>query len=519
MDRSIRPISIAIQAMGGQGGGVLANWVVDLAENNGYLAQTTSVPGVAQRTGATLYYVEMFPQDAARKAGRDPVLALMPGPGGVDVAIAAEFMEAGRAVQRGITTAERTTLIASTHRIYAIGEKTAMGDGILDDGKVLDIGGQASQRFIHFDMAAVAEQNGSVISSVMLGALAGSGKLPFDRAAFEDAIRRSGIGVEKSLAAFADGYARAQGDSEAPDHSRPVPAEPDPQHPVLRELLDKVRREFPEALHFNVVEGMRRLADYQDPEYARAYVERLEPVLRLDRDSGGDDREYLLTAEMARYLALWMSYEDTIRVADLKIRDSRFKRFRGEVQAADDEIVYVTEFMHPRIEEVCDTLPAGLGRWIMGADGFRRLLKPFFRKGRKVRTATISGFMLLWGVSRMRRWRRTTLRYEREMAAIETWLKRVSDAAADDYALAVEIVRCQRLIKGYGDTLARGWGNYCTIMEVIDRRTGGADADMVRQLRDAALADELGERLARAITALDAESNRTPQAQPGLAPA
>ena len=57
MEKSPQPIKIAILAMGGDGGGVLADWIVDLAENAGHWAQTTSVPGVAQRTGATIYYV------------------------------------------------------------------------------------------------------------------------------------------------------------------------------------------------------------------------------------------------------------------------------------------------------------------------------------------------------------------------------------------------------------------------------------------------------------------------------
>jgi indolepyruvate ferredoxin oxidoreductase beta subunit len=97
-------ITIAILAMGGEGGGVLADWLVDLAEQNGYYAQTTSVPGVAQRTGATVYYLEMFPETAT-PAGRMPVMALSPIPGDVDVVIASELMEAGRALQRGLVTA------------------------------------------------------------------------------------------------------------------------------------------------------------------------------------------------------------------------------------------------------------------------------------------------------------------------------------------------------------------------------------------------------------------------------
>src|SRR3982751_5866231 len=124
-----QPIKIAVLAMGGEGGGVLADWIVDLGEANGYIAQTTSVPGVAQRTGATIYYVELFPRALAEERGARPVLALMPLPGDVDVVLASELMEAGRAVQRGLVTPDRTTLIASTHRVYAISEKTSMGDG------------------------------------------------------------------------------------------------------------------------------------------------------------------------------------------------------------------------------------------------------------------------------------------------------------------------------------------------------------------------------------------------------
>ena len=122
-----RPISIAILAIGGQGGGVITDWLIGLGERSGWHVQATSVPGVAQRTGATLYYIEMIPE-----SGRPPVLSMMPAPGDVDVVIAAELMEAGRAIQRGLVTPDRTTLIASSHRAYGILEKTAPGAGIIE---------------------------------------------------------------------------------------------------------------------------------------------------------------------------------------------------------------------------------------------------------------------------------------------------------------------------------------------------------------------------------------------------
>src|SRR5262245_40649376 len=137
-DKQVRSIKIAILAMGGEGGGVLADWIVDLAEHGDHLVQATSVPGVAQRTGATIYYLELFPRSAARAAGKDPVLALMPVTGDVDIVIASELMEAGRAVQRGFVTPDNTTLIASTHRVYAMTEKIALGDGRIDPAPLLE---------------------------------------------------------------------------------------------------------------------------------------------------------------------------------------------------------------------------------------------------------------------------------------------------------------------------------------------------------------------------------------------
>src|SRR6478672_10183635 len=201
-----RPISIAILAMGGEGGGVLADWIIDLAEHNHYIAQLTSVPGVAQRTGATIYYLEIYPRAGITDAAHEPVLALMPVPGDVDIVIASELMEAGRAIQRGLITPDRTTLIASTNRVFAMTEKIAMADGRVDADKLVEACRTAAKTMHAFDMAAIAEATGSVISAVLFGAIAGAGVLPFPRQAFEGAIKRGGKGIKASLAAFTAGF-------------------------------------------------------------------------------------------------------------------------------------------------------------------------------------------------------------------------------------------------------------------------------------------------------------------------
>ena len=482
-------------ALGGQGGGVMADWTVRAAELAGFRAQYTSVQGVAQRTGATIYYIELFPEAEIAARGQEPVLALMPVPGDVDVVVASELMEAGRAVMRGFVSPERTTLIGSTHRVFAIAEKIAMADGRADGGAVHEAAQARAKRWIGFDMEATAREGGSVISAVMFGALAGSGALPIPRDVFEAVIRESGKAVAANLATFALGFDRAAGIGVA---AAPVAAEvaarPEPPAAV-KPLLARIEAELPFIAREFATEGLRRTIDFQDLAYGALYLDRLQLAAAWDAAHGGIARRHELIRELARHLALWMTFDDTFRVADLKTRSSRFERFRAEVNAAPDQIVSVTEFMHPRLQEVADSLPAGLGRWAARQAWLGR----WFAKGRKVQTSSLRGFLMLSVLATGRRWRRSTLRFQREDAAIEAWLKRVRELAASDYAAAVELVRCQKLIRGYGETHERGARNFGLIVAALDGASGAGLAARIRRLREAALADEKGAKLAEVL--------------------
>jgi indolepyruvate ferredoxin oxidoreductase, beta subunit len=529
-----QPIKIAILAMGGEGGGVLADWIVDLGEHNGYLAQTTSVPGVAQRTGATIYYVELYPQQQARQDGGTPVLALMPLPGDVDVVLTSELMEAGRAVHRGLVTPDRTTLIASTHRVYAISEKSAMGDGRVDDAELLKHAEAAAKRFVRFDMAAAAEASGSVISAVLFGALAGTGVLPLGRAQFEATIERGGIGVKPSLKAFDAAFARAAGTgsgvSSGPGVDASLAAPPGaaldgttdapvvapavvkpatiPRDPKVRALLDRVRGAFPVQAHAMLIEGVRRTIDFQDPAYAERYLDRMGRVCAL-----AGDRDITLLNETARHLALWMTYEDTIRVAQLKTRASRFDRVRGEMRVQGDQMLAINEYIHPRLQEICETLPAAFGRWLLASGWPRRLAERFTQRGRVITTSSLGGFLMLYAVAGMKRWRRSTLRFEQENRLIEEWLRQIEASARRNPELAVEVAQCQRLVKGYSDTHERGLRNYQTVMAALQRAGSALAPATLRELRDAALADEHGNKL-RAALAQHALASSTTVASP-----
>lgn len=488
-----RRITIAIMALGGQGGGVLADWIITMATCEGYVAQGTSVPGVAQRTGATIYYLELCPRtDAA------PVLALSPTPGDVDIVVAAELMEAGRAMLRGFVDRGRTALIASTHRVYAISEKSAMGDGLGNRDYILDAARTRARSFTGFDMEQAAGEAECAISAVLFGALAQSGALPFARESFEAAIRDGAIAVEANLRGFASGLA---GKADGP--GRPEAPSPPPTSPAGRALQARIEAELPRAAHGLAHEGVRRLMDYQDADYASHYLDRLHTIAAADTAEDGS----ALTCETARHLALWMSYEDTIRVADLKTRRSRVERVHGEVRARAGQVVHVTEFMHPRLQEVCETMPAWLGRRILNSKTLSALLVPLFRQGRHVTSTRIRWFLILRLLAGLRVWRRGTLRFVEEQARIESWLALLRDAAQSDRAMACELARCQQLIKGYGDTFARGLRNFELLISVYRRLHGRADgAAVLRALREAALKDEDGQTLATTLAQLEMDA-------------
>jgi indolepyruvate ferredoxin oxidoreductase beta subunit len=265
-----------------------------------------------------------------------------------------------------------------------------------------------------------------------------------------------------------------------------------------------------------VLEGARRAIDYQDPEYAALYLDRIERIAALGGRSGPDTGTYALLEATARALALWMTFEDTIRVADLKTRSSRFVRVRDEIRADPGQLFGITEFMKPRVEEIAGTLPAGLGRWLRASSRVSGWLRRW-TGGKQIRTSTIGAFLMLYTLAGFKRWRRSTLRFQEENARIEQWLGRIEQLAADHYSLAVELARAQNLIKGYGETHERGWRNFTALvgqLEFLATRSDGAA--LLSRLQDAALADEEGQALAREIAVL--KDAAAPQKIPAAAP-
>ena len=487
-------IKLAILAVGGQGGGVLTSWIEDLARANGYTAQATSVAGVAQRTGATIYYIEMAPTGP-----RTPVFALMPAAGDVDVMITAEMMEAGRAIIRGFVTPDRTTLITSTHRALAVSEKMTPGDGIASSAEVVAAAEIAARQLIMADFDALAVGQGSVISASLFGALAASGGLPFPVEAYEAAISAGGKGAEASLRAFRAGFAAAL----APATDERAPAPPPAKGPTgparlmatWQALVARVEK-LPAPVAAMARPGLQKVVEFQDLAYGADYLARVEALLDLDSAS----KDFALTTEAAKYVANAMAYDDVIRVADLKTRAARQTRIAREMGMSDAKVMHVTEFFHPRAEEIIGMLPARLGARLDASPTWHARLNRWFGHGRRLRSDSLSAFLALYLLSALKPRRRRAFRHAQETAHLEGWLALARHYLPQNYDLAVEVLRCRRLIKGYSDTHARGLSKFDRVLQGVALVASRPDAaEWARRLREAALQDEEGKALEGAL--------------------
>jgi indolepyruvate ferredoxin oxidoreductase beta subunit len=267
-------------------------------------------------------------------------------------------------------------------------------------------------------------------------------------------------------------------------------------------LPDDVAAKFPAVLHPLMGLAHQRLVEYQGPAYARLYVQRLERL--LDAESASADAAHPVTAETTRWLALWMAFDDIIRVADLKSRASRWDRVTQEVKAKEDDVLKVYDHFKPGVPEMAALVPQGLANKLLRWDRAR------VAKGQapwalpiKVARHALWGMASLRLLASLRVLRPLGSRYQTEQALIEEWLSGIEAATRQSPALGLELARCGQLIKGYGSTNERGKDNLLHIL----RHVCGAASKLplveqvaaVARIRQAALQDEAGQALDQAL--------------------
>lgn len=509
-DLPTRPICVLIAAIGGEGGGgidrlgseggrLLLKWIIAAAAARGFPAQSTLMPGTSQRTASTSYYVELFPAEQSALDGRWPAFRTSPRPGDVDLIAAYELLEGARILQSGFASPELTTFVSSTHRAYSIFEKLSTQDGRFDGGRAIEAADICCKGSVLFDMAPVVRKSGGSQNAAMLGAIAATDVLPISRSEFAGAIESVGFDVDNNLAAFELAFDLAgKTTGETPETKAAIKA-----RPAVPPLAD-IEKRYPESAMPIVQEGFRRTADFHSRAYARLYLERLDAVLKLDQAGRGTEDNFELTRETGRYLATSMAYEDVIRVADLKIRRERFTRVRKEAGAERGEIVRITDYLKPGLDELCSILTPWIARAILAAAD-KRGWGERFNFGLRIRSTNVSGFMLLRLMSWARILRRRGYRYREEQRLIEEWLDAIGRAERINHAFALEVVACAGLTKGYSDTRQRTAAHYRSIFDdviapalngKIEPRTAAAQ---IRLAREAASAHTEGDGFREAM--------------------
>ena len=503
-----QPITLLICALGGEGGGLLSEWLMNTARLAGYPAQSTSIPGVAQRTGATTYYIEVQPTPLSALAAA-PVFSLNPVPGALDALLSSELLETARQISLGMVSPERTRVFSSTARSLTTLERMPMGDGRLDSAVLAKLVEDWSHSSQLWDFGEMARANGTLVSAVMLGVVAGSGFFPFAREHFEASLQNSGAHSAASLRGFAQAFARVQTgvalhemlqDQDA-SQSRPPhsPLSASPPSPQATSHLTPTRPASVQALPPSVQDmaalGHARLLDYQSGAYAEWYLQRLREVIALD------DHNHSASREVARWLALWMAFDDIVRVADLKSRASRMQRVAAEVKAQPGELLKVYDHFKPGVPEIAALLPPALAKPLLrwDAQGVARGRAPW-AWAIKIGSHSVLGMLCLRALASLTWLRPHGSRFAQEQADIDQWLQAVRHGLQQDAALGLALARCGQLIKGYGSTNERAKRH----LQHILRSSTQWDATAVNQALAAALQDEGGAALNQQLKALGA---------------
>lgn len=498
-----QPISLLVCALGGEGGGVLTEWIIATAYHAGYAAQSTSIPGVAQRTGATTYYIEVFPIPISLLGGKKPIFSLNPVPGALDAIVSSELLETTRQIGNGMATKERTQIITSSTRTFTTMERMQLGDGRVDSDKLLNIVQLNSQKHYVFDMNEVARTSGTVVSAVMLGAIAGSELFPFKREDFEAVIQDGSGTSAASLRGFASAFDIVNVPRQVIETQAIVNLSIDSTNSENFDNSDKpkstLKPEFAELFPLQVQAmfalGYARMLEYQDASYARLYVDRLKRVLAAEKESDPtNSQNFATTVAMARWLALWMAFDDIVRVADLKSRSSRWQRVVAEVKAKDDDLLKVYDHFKPGVPEFAALLPLKWANKLISWDRRRTLLgKKPWALPLKVGAHSVLGMLSLRALASLKWLRARGSRYAVEQNMIDTWLLGVIQGTQRHWQLGFEIAQCGRLIKGYGSTNERGKEN---LLHVLEHLAKGIDpaltAEAIAAVCNAALADESG---------------------------
>jgi hypothetical protein len=209
---------------------------------------------------------------------------------------------------------------------------------------------------------------------------------------------------------------------------------------------------LPDAVAPVVSDAIHMLIDYQGNAYATLYV------TRLRRFVGRRDVNDAMLGEIARQMAMRMSYQDPIRISQLKL---------AELEAGGAPSHDVRRF---RFDELVGALPAVVAEPVL--DTFEWLGWEVRRRV-PIRFSTRSR----WGIRRLkieaglRRWRLFSVRYAKERVWVERWLHMIDRSLTKQPRAASAIVQTATMVQGYGDAYRQGLADWHAIIDGLAKPT------------------------------------------------
>jgi hypothetical protein len=211
---------------------------------------------------------------------------------------------------------------------------------------------------------------------------------------------------------------------------------------------------LPEPVMAAASEAIHLLIDYQGPGYAHLYVDRLR---RFVGKQGVDDA---MLAEIARLMAVRMSYEDPIRIAQLKLVEL------GGKPGASAGSVDVRKL---RLDEVIGALPAIIAEYVL--DALEWVGWTHKRVSIRFSTASRLGIRRLKMEGGLRRWRLLSVRYAKERVWVERWLHMIDRSLTKQPQAAPAIIQSATMIEGYGDVYRQGMADWNAIIDGLAKPT------------------------------------------------
>lgn len=446
-------MKILIPSIGGLGVGVFAEWLSAAAIIEGLQPNVLNLPGVSQRTGRTLSYMEISNVDTS--------FSPFPEKGKLDLIISQEFLELLRILKEGYG-GKNCNILGTTYRYYTTHEKLSLKQDAYTYENFRDLIEVNSKGHIVVDIHKMGISDFN--NAHLLGLLCASEYLPIlRRESYQKAIGTVGIDPERNLRDFITAYELLKKPKELDVEKPKENGFYNLAHGYVTESIEKLESAYGKDVKDVLVEAVKQLIGYQDANYAELYIIRVNDLYLYLRETIGEAKngDELIIREFAKVLAVRMMYEDIIRVAEKKVSKERFERIKKLYKIQDRNVFWVKDFFRPELDELYGVLPNPLGKVLDSV-----LSKHKISWKTEILTNHISGFLLLQGMSKLRLLRRRSFRFAKENALIEKYIEHVKRCLIHGLDCALLAAKGGAIVRGYGDVrkeMMKKWGEFSNL--------------------------------------------------------